>query len=193
MEHVPNLVSLQGMEVHGVPEYVVVNGRVCVDDCDVKVVHGYGRFVETPIYPPYVYDLIAEREKVGHTTKIGFVWCAESKSLNFQKPRGVARSEEELKRFAEEDAANARAREAARAAAIAAANASQSQSYTNGSVEGLKPKLASLSCVPTLPESAVVTPSARGPRLEGQRNLQDSTFSISGKLCVWMKKIPASG
>lgn len=52
------------MEVNGVPEYVIVNGRVCVDDCDLKAVHGYGRFVETPIYPPYVYDLIEEREQV---------------------------------------------------------------------------------------------------------------------------------
>ncbi|XP_012264643.2 dihydropyrimidinase isoform X1 [Athalia rosae] len=148
----------EGMEVHGVPEYVIVNGRVCVDECDVKVVHGYGRFVETPIYPPYVYDLIAEREK---------------------KPRGVARSEADLKRYAEEDAAMAKAREAARAAAAAAATASIQSNYTNGSIETLKSKLASLSCVPTLPESAVVTPSAKGPRLEGQRNLQDSTFSIS--------------
>lgn len=52
------------MEVHGVPEYVVVNGRVCVDECDLKVVHGYGKFVETPIYPPFVYDLVEDREKV---------------------------------------------------------------------------------------------------------------------------------
>ncbi|XP_046619837.1 dihydropyrimidinase isoform X2 [Neodiprion virginianus] len=150
----------EGLEVHGVPEYVIVNGRVCVDECDVKVVHGYGRFVETPVYPPYVYDLISERE---------------------QKPRGVARTEVELKRYAEEDAAMAKAREAAKAAAAtaAASAATIGNSYTNGSVDSLKPKLQNLSCVPTLPESAVVTPSAKGPRLEGQRNLQDSTFSIS--------------
>lgn len=34
----------------------------------------------------------------------------------------------------------------------------------------------------TLPESEVSTPSCRGPRAEGQRNLQDSTFSISEEL-----------
>lgn len=33
---------------------------------------------------------------------------------------------------------------------------------------------------PTLPESAVGTPSFRGARPEGQRNIQESTFSISG-------------
>lgn len=35
---------------------------------------------------------------------------------------------------------------------------------------------------PTLPESAVTTPSCRGARPEGQRNIQDSTFSISGEI-----------
>lgn len=39
------------------PEYVIVNGRVCVDEGHLKVVEGYGTFVETPIFPPFVYDL----------------------------------------------------------------------------------------------------------------------------------------
>jgi len=42
----------------------------------------------------------------------------------------------------------------------------------------LEPK----SCVtPTLKDSAISTPSCRGARPDGQRNIQDSTFSISGK------------
>lgn len=52
------------MEVHGVPEYVIVNGRVCVDECELKAVHGFGKFVETPTFCNYVYDMIEEREKV---------------------------------------------------------------------------------------------------------------------------------
>ncbi|CAD6244139.1 GSCOCG00013265001-RA-CDS [Cotesia congregata] len=129
----------EGMEVTGVPEYVIVSGRVCVDETDLKAVHGYGRFVETPLNPPYVYEMVEEREKI---------------------PRGIARSAAESKKHADEDLARAKAREAAKA-------------MRN------KPKLREISCTPTLPESAVVTPSAKGPRLEGQRNLQDSTFSIS--------------
>lgn len=35
---------------------------------------------------------------------------------------------------------------------------------------------------PTLPESTVNTPTGRGARPEGQRNIQDSTFSISEEL-----------
>lgn len=42
---------------------------------------------------------------------------------------------------------------------------------------------------PTLPESAVTTPSCRGARPEGQRNIQDSTFSISGNYFLIKIKI----
>lgn len=45
------------MECHGVPEYVIVNGRVIVDDGHLKAVEGHGRFIETPVYAPYVYNM----------------------------------------------------------------------------------------------------------------------------------------
>ncbi|XP_070511948.1 dihydropyrimidinase isoform X2 [Cardiocondyla obscurior] len=146
----------EGMEVTGVPEYVIVNGRVCVDECVLKAVHGFGKYVNTDPFGAYVYDMINDKEKT---------------------PRGVARTDADAKRHAEEDAALAKAREAARAAAAAAAAARANQ---NGSIlDSPKIKLQGPTCIPTLPESAVVTPSTKGPRLEGQRNLQDSTFSIS--------------
>jgi len=93
-----------------------------------------------------------------------------------QRPRGVARTEAEAKRHAEEDAAIAKAKEEAKATAAARAN-------QNGLIhDSPKIKLQSINtCLPTLPDSAVVTPSTKGPRLEGQRNLQDTTFSISGE------------
>ncbi|XP_043522016.1 dihydropyrimidinase isoform X2 [Frieseomelitta varia] len=143
----------EGMEVHGVPEYVIVEGRVCVDECELKAVHGFGKFVETPSHNiDYVYCLIEDREK---------------------RPRGVARTEAEAKKHAEEDAAIAKAKEEARAAALAKSR------QTNGTYESPKPKISMPDCMPTLPDSAVITPSSKGPRMEGQRNLQDSTFSIS--------------
>lgn len=143
----------EGMEVHGVPEYVIVEGRVCVDECELKAVHGFGKFVETPSQNiDYVYCLIEDREK---------------------RPRGVARTEAEAKKHAEEDAAIAKAKEEARAAALAKSR------QTNGTYESPKPKISMPDCMPTLPDSAVITPSSKGPRMEGQRNLQDSTFSIS--------------
>lgn len=82
-----------------------------------------------------------------------------------------------MKKYADEDAALAQSREAAKAAVRI------QPIQTNGTNHDTprKPRFAPISCTPTLPDSAVVTPSAKGPRLEGQRNLQDSTFSISGK------------
>lgn len=115
----------EGMEVHGVPEYVIVNGRVCVDDEQLRAVQGHGKFVETPVFPPFVYfpDKAAELKPV----KNGVDEAALQDQL--------------------------------------------------AKVE-FEPKI----CVtPTLPDSAVSTPSCRGPRPEGQRNIQDTTFSISGK------------
>lgn len=44
------------MECHGVPEYVVVNGTVCVDNGNLQITKGSGRFIETPTYPEYFYS-----------------------------------------------------------------------------------------------------------------------------------------
>lgn len=44
------------MECHGVPEFVIVNGRVCVDEEQLRAVQGHGKFIETPTFAPYVYD-----------------------------------------------------------------------------------------------------------------------------------------
>lgn len=44
------------MECHGVPEYVIVGGRVCVDERNLKVVQGHGKFIPTPTYSDFVYN-----------------------------------------------------------------------------------------------------------------------------------------
>ncbi|XP_050526848.1 dihydropyrimidinase isoform X2 [Daktulosphaira vitifoliae] len=45
----------EGMEVHGVPEYVLVGGRVCLDEGNLKVVQGHGKFIPTPPHADFVY------------------------------------------------------------------------------------------------------------------------------------------
>ena len=50
-------------QVHGIPEYVITGGRVVVDDCEVKVHQGTGRYVENPPYSPYVYDQVKRVEQ----------------------------------------------------------------------------------------------------------------------------------
>lgn len=44
------------MQCHGVPEYVLVSGRVSVDDGLLKVAEGYGRFINTTPFAPYIYN-----------------------------------------------------------------------------------------------------------------------------------------
>ncbi|XP_055602680.1 dihydropyrimidinase isoform X2 [Uranotaenia lowii] len=48
----------EGMKCHGVPEFVIVHGRVCVENGTIRVAEGQGTFVETPINPPFVYDAL---------------------------------------------------------------------------------------------------------------------------------------
>jgi dihydropyrimidinase len=118
----------EGMVCHGVPEYVIVNGRVCVDEEQLRVVEGYGRFIETPVYAPFVYD----PDKLADLKQIKNGTHNDQLAEHFQKVTIVDK----------------------------------------------------VCPTPTLPDSAVSTPSCRGARPEGQRNIQDSTFSISEELDV---------
>ncbi|XP_060536916.1 dihydropyrimidinase [Cylas formicarius] len=120
----------EGMVCHGVPEYVIVNGRVCVDESQLRAVQGFGKYIDTHVFPPYVYapDKVAEL-----------------------KPQKNGTVDEEIENIQ----------------------------------EIRKIHLAEKACpTPTLPESVVTTPSCRGARPEGQRNIQDSTFSISEEMDV---------
>ncbi|XP_046985069.1 dihydropyrimidinase-like isoform X2 [Schistocerca americana] len=141
----------EGMECHGVPEYVIVNGRVCVDEGDLKAVQGFGKFVPTPVYSEYVY------EKVKH--------AEEDATLNSVSVPAVVTKMNELK---------------------------LDIAVENGGIL-LEPKLA---------DEAPVSPAAEAsltscPSSKGQRNLQDSTFSISEELddtarksCIRVKNPP---
>ncbi|CAH1105718.1 unnamed protein product [Psylliodes chrysocephalus] len=117
----------EGMTCHGVAEYVIVSGRVCLDDGQLRVVEGYGHFVDTPVFAPFVYN------------------PDEMDSLKPIKINDV--------------------------------NDFDLMEKTH------KIKLVDNPCpTPTLPESNVTTPSFRGHRPEGQRNIQESTFSLTEEL-----------
>ncbi|RVE53514.1 hypothetical protein evm_001884 [Chilo suppressalis] len=45
----------EGQTVVGGPQYVIVNGRVCLDDGDLRVAEGSGRFLKTPVDSPYIF------------------------------------------------------------------------------------------------------------------------------------------
>jgi dihydropyrimidinase len=54
----------EGLTCHGVPSVVISNGRVVLEDGNLVVVQGSGRFVETPCFPEHVYSRVAVRDKV---------------------------------------------------------------------------------------------------------------------------------
>lgn len=123
------------MTCHGVPEYVIVKGRVCVDDGQLRVAQGHGVFVETPVYPPYVYNPL-------NGIKNGD--ADETNGLD-----QVTSNIEEL--------------------AIEIPTPEPITSFLAG------PALSVMST-----DTRASTPTGRAMRQEGQRNMQDSTFSISG-------------
>jgi dihydropyrimidinase len=43
------------MKCHGVPEIVIVNGRICVENGKLNVKAGSGRFMPTAVNNEYVY------------------------------------------------------------------------------------------------------------------------------------------
>ncbi|XP_050671760.1 dihydropyrimidinase isoform X2 [Leptidea sinapis] len=45
----------EGLRVVGSPQYVVVNGRVCFDDGELRVVEGLGKYLKTEANSPFVY------------------------------------------------------------------------------------------------------------------------------------------
>ena len=52
----------EGMEVHGVPEFVIVQGRVVVDEGHLRAMQGLGKFVALPPFSPHVFEKVRARE-----------------------------------------------------------------------------------------------------------------------------------
>ncbi|XP_037817309.1 dihydropyrimidinase-like [Lucilia sericata] len=61
----------EGMVCHGVPEMVLVRGRICVEDGNVRVAEGFGRFLNTPVRSPYVYDILEGKKTVNEEQNNG--------------------------------------------------------------------------------------------------------------------------
>lgn len=131
----------EGMVCHGVPEMVIVKGRVCVEDGQLRVAEGQGSFIETPVYPPFVYDALNGIKQVEEISN-GVKKFDMNETLKIEIPNN-------------------------------------------------EPMVRMLKGSPlSMPgaHSEVSTPSSRGPRVDGQRNMQESTFSISGKcpFCMYV-------
>ncbi|KAH9518716.1 hypothetical protein Btru_006069 [Bulinus truncatus] len=53
----------EGMTVHGVPEFVISGGSIVMDEGQLKVTQGLGRFVSTPVNSQCVFGRVGNRDK----------------------------------------------------------------------------------------------------------------------------------
>ncbi|XP_023341254.1 dihydropyrimidinase 1 [Eurytemora carolleeae] len=61
--HAVDFNIFEGMEVHGVAEWVLTGGRIVVEEGQLKMAKGAGKFVPTPPFSPYVYDRVRLTEE----------------------------------------------------------------------------------------------------------------------------------
>lgn len=139
-----NFNIFEGIQIHGAPEYVIVNGRVCVDEFELKAVQGHGKFIPTSPWCPYVYEQVkAREEKVGVKNGLGNLT-----PIKLSLPKLAEVTTPKI-----------------------------STPATNGQAHNPETPLLTPSQA-----SVGVTPSTgRQMRQEGQRDLQGSTFSVSGE------------
>ena len=63
----------QGMEVHGIAEWVLTRGRIAVEDGEVKAVSGHGQFVPNMPYSAEVYARVPARDAAKAWQKVGLI------------------------------------------------------------------------------------------------------------------------
>ncbi|XP_013098892.2 dihydropyrimidinase isoform X1 [Stomoxys calcitrans] len=132
----------EGMVCHGVPEIVLVRGRVCVEEGNVRVAEGYGRFLNTPVRPPFIYDVM------------------EGKVPTTEESNGNATNE-----------------------ALNGNMKNMDLRALDSEVSYQKPISHTLLSAASVPGGQVSPHSPTGlAHVEGARNMQESTFSISQEI-----------
>ena len=63
--------------MRGVPEVVICQGQVVVDDGNVNVVRGSGRYIPCPTFSDMIYSLVRQRDQVGAHSTFAYIsrWC----------------------------------------------------------------------------------------------------------------------
>lgn len=119
------------MTVHGVPEFVLVRGRICVEDGLVRVAEGFGRFIPSPLRSAFVYDTIEGKE--------------EERNRQAQSANKIDQLESEI------------------------------------TVPAPPSVMFASSATPESPQGSQNHQLGARGRVDGKRDLQESSFSISGK------------
>jgi len=51
-----------GLTLHGVPDSVIIGGKVVMDEGALRVMQGFGKFLPLPTFAPHVYEKVRARE-----------------------------------------------------------------------------------------------------------------------------------
>merc|ERR1719189_285245 len=106
--HAVDFNIFEGMNVHGVAEHVITNGRIVVEEGELKVVQGMGRYIPTNAYSPYVYDQVYKAEEARNAREVGIIRSAEDMYIdeNSKMPEAIptTRDEEAKKKTSMHDA-----------------------------------------------------------------------------------------
>merc|ERR1719510_833484 len=75
--HAVDFNIFEGMNVHGIADYVITNGRLVVEEGELKVSQGLGRYIPTNAYSPYVYDQVRKAEEERSARELGIIRTEE--------------------------------------------------------------------------------------------------------------------
>lgn len=57
-----------GVTVHGVPDSVVISGRIAIDEGQLRVMQGFGKFLPMAPFAPHVYEKVRAKEAEARST-----------------------------------------------------------------------------------------------------------------------------
>ena len=80
--HAVDFNIFEGMNVHGIAEYVITNGRLVVEEGQLKICQGLGRYIPTNAYSPYVYDQVRKAEEDRSAREVGIIRTEEDMHID---------------------------------------------------------------------------------------------------------------
>lgn len=95
--HAVDFNIFEGMEVHGVADWVLTGGRIVVEEGQVRVAKGSGRFIPNLPFSPYVYDKVKEAEENLKKIQVAVKRSEQDMFVDLTKPDPVADDNEEDK------------------------------------------------------------------------------------------------